>query len=142
MIQIRPVTQSQFLVTMSPFQHYWTSFTGIKDTATASQYPDGVRQRIYQLRGPKALSEVTFTSPFDPEKHSDVVDFWKSSSCDFIAATVQPVTCGENPQPLGSRTLIIIDAQMTSLNFGQVDRSSGNPSTIETTLVFNDFTYA
>jgi hypothetical protein len=142
MIQIRPVTQSQFLVSMSPFSHYFTSFSGIRDTAAASSYPDGVRQRIFQLRGPKTLAEATFSTPFDPEKHADIVDFWKSSSCDYISATVQPVTCSEDPQPLGSRTLIVLDAQMSSLNFGAVDKSSGNPSTLEITLICNDFTYA
>ena len=127
---------------MSPFYHYFTSFSGIRDTAAASSYPDGVRQRIFQLRGPKTLAEATFSTPFDPEKHADIVDFWKSSSCDYICATVQPVTCSEDPQPLGSRTLIILDAQISSLNFGAVDKSSGNPSTLEVTLICNDFTYA
>ena len=55
---------------MSPFYHYFTSFSGIRDTAAASSYPDGVRQRIFQLRGPKTLAEATFSTPFDPDHRS------------------------------------------------------------------------
>ena len=73
---------------------------------------------------------------------SDVVDFWKSHGCEFITVQITPVTCGEDPQPLGTRTIILPDAQLTSLNFGQVDRSSGNPSTIEITFVSDNFLYS
>jgi hypothetical protein len=143
MIQIRPSTQSQFLVSMSPFSHYWTSYSGLRDTAASSSYPDPIRQRIFQLKGPKTLSEATFSTPFDPIVHADIIDFYKSGdNCSFLTATIQPVTCGEDPRPLGSRTLILLDCQVSSLNFGTVDKSSANPSTIEVTLICNDFTYA
>jgi hypothetical protein len=90
----------------------------------------------------KTLSEMTISSPWDPQKMSDVVDFWKSHGCEFITVQITPVTCGEDPQPLGTRTIILPDAQLTSLNFGQVDRSSGNPSTIEITFVSDNFLYS
>jgi hypothetical protein len=141
MIKIRPSTQSQYLVTASPWAHYFTSFSGIRDTAVTGQYADGQTQRVYQLKGPKTLTEFTLTVPFDPTVHYDVVDFWKNSGCDFLSLTVTPVTCGEDPQPLGTRTIIVPDAQMTSLNFGTVDRTSGNPSTIEITFVGDSFTF-
>jgi hypothetical protein len=78
MLSYKPVTQSQFWIQASPFQHYFTNFSGIRDTAGTSQYADGVRGRIFNIRGPRTLSEVTVTVPFDPEKHADIVDFWKS----------------------------------------------------------------
>lgn len=141
MITYRPATQSQFWVQASPFSHFFTSFSGIKDTAATSQYADGVRGRVFQLRGPKTLSEATVSSPFDPEKHYDIVDFWKSYNCEFITVTVTPVTCGEDPKPRGQRAIVIPDAQITSLSFGQVDRTSGQPATIELTFVMDNFTY-
>lgn len=141
MLQIRPSTQSQFWVQASPWKHYFTSFSGIRDTAANSQYADGQRQRVFQLKGVKTLQEATIMTPFDPRVHYDMVDFWKSSGCEFVTITITPVTCGEDPQPLGSRTIIIPDAQFTSLNFGAVDRTSGAPSTIEMTFVMDNFTY-
>ena len=141
MQQVRPSTQAQYWVQASPWSHYFTSFTGIRDTASTSQYADGIRQRIYQLKGPKTLAEATLSTPFDPLVHFDMVDFWKQHGCEFITVQVTPVTCGENPQPLGSRTIIVPDAQFTSLTFGQVDRTSGNPSTIEMTFVMDNFTF-
>lgn len=141
MIQIRPSTQSQYYVQASPFSHYFTSFTGIRDTAATSNYADGLRQRVYNLKGPKVLSEMTVTTPFDPVQHADVLDFWKSSGCEFITLTITPVTCGEDPQPLGTRTLIIPDAQITAVNGFTVDRTSGQPSTLEITFVGDNFTY-
>lgn len=142
MFQIRPSTQSQFHVQASPWAHYFTSFSGIRDTATTSQYADGQRQRVYNLKSVKTLQEMTIATPFDPIQHADIVDFWKSHGCEFITVAITPVTCGEDPRPLGSRQIFLPDAQLTSLNFGAVDRTSGNPSTIELTLVSDNFTYA
>lgn len=141
MITYRPATQGQFWVQASPFSHYFTSFSGIKDTASTSTYADGVRGRIFQLRGPKTISEATVSTPFDPEKHYDIVDFWKAYNCEFITITVTPVTCGEDPQPRGQRAIVIPDAQLSVLSFGQVDRTSGNVSTIELTFVMDSFTF-
>jgi hypothetical protein len=143
MIQIRPVTQSQFLLTLSPFGNtYWTSFSGLRDTAATSTYPDGTRQRIYQLKGPKTTAEATFSVPFDVEKHAEIIDFYKADTCSRLTASVVPVSCGENPQPLGSRTLFLLEAQITSLSGFETDRSSANPSILTLTLVYDDFTYA
>jgi hypothetical protein len=143
MLQIRPITQSQYLVQASPWMSlYFTSFTGLSDTATTTQYADGVRQRIYNLRGPKVIKEMTLSTPFDPTKHDEIVDFWTTGNCDFITVSVTPVTCGENPQRLGSRQLLLLDAQLSSLTFGQVDRTSGNPSTLELTLVSDNFRFS
>lgn len=141
MIQIRPSTLSQFWVQASPWTHYFTSFSGITDTAATSQYADGMRQRVKQLKGIRTLREATISTPFDPRIHFDIVDFWKTSGCEFSTVTITPVTCGEDPQQLGSRTIIIPDAQFTSVTFGAVDRTSGNPSTIEITFVMDNFTY-
>jgi hypothetical protein len=84
---------------------------------------------------------VTVTVPFDPEKHADIVDFWKAYGCEFVTLTITPVSCGEDPQPVGQRTITIPDAQMTSLNFGTADRTSSNVSTLELTFVMDTFTY-
>lgn len=140
MITTRPISQSQWWVQASPWAHFFTQFSGIRDTAGTAQYPDGVRQRIFQLKGPRTLSEVTMTTPFDPERHADIVDFWKSENCEYISLVITPVTCGEDPQPF-DRTITVPDAQMSGLFFGQVDRTSGNPATIELTFVLDSFTY-
>ena len=116
MLSYKISTQSQYWIQASPFQHYFTTFSGIRDTAGTSQYADGVRGRIF-------------------------IDFHKTYGCEFISVTVTPVTCGEDPQPLGQRTITIPDAQLTSINFGQADRTSANPSTIELTFVLDTFTY-
>jgi hypothetical protein len=141
MLNIKPTTQSQWWIQASPFSFYFTNFSGIRDTAGTSQYADGVRARIFNLKGPRTLSEVTISTPFDPIRHADIVDFWKAYGCEFLTITVTPVTCGEDPQPLGQRTITIPDAQMTSLNFGQADRTSSNANTIELTFVLDTFTY-
>lgn len=141
MLNIKPTTQSQWWIQASPFSFYFTNFSGIRDTAGTSQYADGVRARIFNLKGPRTLSEVTISTPFDPVRHADIVDFWKAYGCEFLTITATPVTCGEDPQPLGLRTITIPDAQMSGLNFGQADRTSSNPNTIELTFVLDTFTY-
>jgi len=141
MLSYKPITQSQYWVQASPFAHFFTTFTGIKDTAVVSQYSDGVRARMFQIKGPKTLSEATITCPFDPRKHNDIVDFWKNYGCEFVTIQITPVECGDDPQPIGNRTIVIPDAQFTALTFGAVDRTSGNTSTIELTFVMDTFTF-
>lgn len=141
MLSYKPITQAQYWIQASPFSHYFTTFSGIRDTSGTTQYADGVRGRIFQLKGPRTLAEVTVSTPFDPEKHADIVDFWKTYDCSFVTLTVTPVECGEDPAPLGNRTITIPDAQITSINFGQADRASTNVSTLELTFVMDTFTY-
>jgi hypothetical protein len=121
MLTYKPITQAQYWIQASPFSHYFTTFSGIRDTSGTTQYADGVRGRIFQLKGPRTLAEVTVSTPFDPEKHADIVDFWKTYDCSFVTLTV--------------------DAQITSINFGQADRASTNVSTLELTFVMDTFTY-
>lgn len=142
MLNIRPITQSQFLVftSLTP-DLYFTTFTGVRDTSATSQYAHATQQRIYNLRGPKTLAEMTLSTPFDPEIHAALVDIWNGTdNCQYFTTTVTPVTCGENPQPIG-RELIVFNCQWSSINFGAVDRSSGNPSTLEATIVGDYYTY-
>ena len=143
MINIRPITQSQFLVKTSLIDDlYFTSFSGIRDTSATSQYAHGTQQRIYNLRGPKTLAEMTLSAPFDPQVHAALLDIWNSTdNCKYFTTTITPVTCGENPEKIG-REIVVYQSQLSSINFGQVDRTSGNPSTIEVTIVGDYFTYA
>lgn len=143
MIKYRPITQSQWWVQCASFSHYFTTFSGIKDTAGTSQYADGSNNRIYQLKGPRTLSEVTISTPFDPVRHADVVDFWKQSGCGFLTLTVTPIDCnGENPQRLtGARQIIMPEAQITAITFGQADKTSSNVSMLELNFVLDSFQY-
>lgn len=143
MLIYEPSTQSQFWVQTSAWDHYFTTFSGIKDQASTSQYPDGQIGRIFNLRGPRTVQPITLSVPFDPIRHADIVDMWKATQCDFQTIIVTPVTCGEYPEPLpGSRVLVIPDAQMTSLTFMNVDRSSANVAMMEIGFVANTYTYA
>ena len=92
MLKYKPITQAQYWIQCSGFtNHYFTTFSGIRDTSGTTQYADGVRGRIFQLKGPRTLAEVTISTPFDPEKHADIVDFWKTYDCSFVTLTVTPV---------------------------------------------------
>ena len=142
MIKYKPITKSAYWIQTSAFSHYFSTFTGIKDTAATSQYADGVSGRVYQLKGPKTLSDATITCPFDPRQHKDVVDFWKNYGCEFVTITVTPVECGDNPSPIGQRSIIIPDAQFSSLTFGDVDRTSSDASILSLTFVMDTFTFS
>lgn len=142
MIKYRPVTQSQFWVQCASFSHYFTTFSGIKDTASTSQYSDGSTNRIYQLKGPRTLSEVTISTPFDPERHADIIDFWKQFGCEFLTLTVTPIDCSGTPARLpGARQIIMPESQLTSVSFGQVDKTSSNVSMLEMNFVLDSFQY-
>lgn len=143
MIKYRPITQSQWWVQCASFSNYFTTFSGIKDTASTSQYADGSNNRIYQLKGPRTLSEVTISTPFDPVLHKNIIDTWKNTGCEFLTLTVTPIDCnGENPQRLaGSSQIIMPEAQLTSLTFGQADKTSSNVSMLELTFVLDSFQY-
>lgn len=140
--QINPVTNSQWRVsfTVAGGEFYFTTFSGIKDNAQTSTYADGQSSIIYNLRGPRQLQQMTLSTPFDPEFHSDIVVWWKTYTCEKFNLQVVPVDC--NSQPLaGASPVIIVDAMAVQLNFAQVDRTSSNVSMLELGFVANEFTY-
>jgi hypothetical protein len=137
---IRPLTNSQWKVSFSIAggDFYFTTFSGIKDNAQTSTYADGVSSIIYNLRGPRQLQSMTVSTPFDPDVHSPLISWWKEYDCQPITIQVQPVDC--NSQSIGS-AITILDAQVTQINFANVDRSSSNVSMLELGFVANEFTY-
>jgi hypothetical protein len=142
MIKYNPITQSQWWVQTSAWSHYFTKFTGIDDTADTSDYPDGQTARKYNLVGPRKIAPVSFSAPFDPILHADIVDYWKAYGCDFITIIVTPVTCGEDPQPLaGGRQLILPEVKLNKIKFAEVDRAQAQVSMIEIAAVVNTYTY-
>lgn len=142
MIKYNPIPQSQWWVQTSAFSHYFTQFSGIKDTAQAIDYPDGQAVRIHKLTGPRNIDPVQMSCPFDPDQHADIVDFWKAYGCEFLTITVTPVTCGEDPEPLpGGKILVIPEAKMNELTFAQVNRSQAEVSMINLGFLVNTYTY-
>lgn len=141
---IRPLTNSQYQVTLSTNAggpYFFTTFSGIKDNAQTSTYADGVSNIIYSLRGPRQLQQVTLSTPFSPKEHQGLIEWWKSYTCESVTIEIKVVNCnGEvRTQAKDGMTIKIYDAQITQLNFAQVDRTSSNVSMLELGFVCNYF---
>lgn len=141
---LRPLTNSQYKVSISNVPggpHYFTNFSGIKDNAQTSTYADGQSNIIYSLRGPRQLQQVTMSVPFDPVEHRALVEWWKQYTCESVTIQIDVVDCNANIET-GERQfqLTITDAQVTQINFAQVDRTSSNVSMLELGFVAHEFT--
>lgn len=137
---IRPITNSQWKVSFSiaGSEYYFTTFSGVKDTAQTSTYADGQSSIIYNLRGPRQLQQMTLSTPFDPDVHRNLVTWWKEYTCEFVTLQIVPQDCNSNAL---DGTITVLDAQVTSISFAQVDRTSSNVSMLELGFVANEFIY-
>ena len=139
---LKPVTNSQWKVNISTIASdlYFTSFSGIKDQAQTSTYADGTTGRIYQVKGPRQLQQFTLSIPFDPENPSmqALIAHWQTKPCEAVNILVTPVACGDQGEARG-QTININSAQMISLSYAQVDRTSSNVSMLELGFIADDF---
>lgn len=141
---LRPLTNSQYQVTLSTDSggpYYFTTFSGIKDNAQTSTYADGVSNIIYSLRGPRQLQQVTLSAPFSPSTHKSLIEWWKAYTCESVTIEIKVVDCNGRPvdSAADGMTITVYDAQVTQLNFAQVDRTSSNVSMLELGFVCNYF---
>lgn len=139
---IRPITNSQWKVSFSfgTNEHFFTTFSGIKDNAQTSTFADGQSNIIYNLRGPRQLQQMTLSTPFAPDTHKEIITWWKEYTCDPITINIQVVDCN-GVAIVDGGSVLVTDAQVTSLSFAQVDRTSSNVAMLELGFVGNEFTY-
>lgn len=138
MALLKPITKASYVVFINGVELYFTTFSGISDTAQTGSYANGTGNRIFKVVGPRELDDVTLSMPYDPEEAKVLETLWQEYECEFLTIVVQPTTCGNNPQNLGN-PYIIEGAQLTSLSVGEVDRESGDVAMIELSFTANSW---
>ena len=135
---LQPITQSSFILTIQGVQSFWTTFSGISDSADTSTYANPTGNRLSKVVGPRTVDDVTLTAPYSPELSVAVEQLWLEYQCDFLTVLVQPTNCdGETPQ---GPPYVLQGCQLNSLNVAEVDRESGSVATIELGLTVNSWT--
>lgn len=130
---LRPATKAAYVVRCNGFEFEFTQFSGINDSAETGTFANGTGNRLRKVIGPRQIDDVTLTSPYDPDLQADVEAFYLRYNCELLTITVQPTTCGNNPQNRGN-PYILHGCQLQALNTAEVDRESGDPQTIELIL--------
>ncbi|MDX1371193.1 MAG: hypothetical protein R3321_01915 [Nitrososphaeraceae archaeon] len=138
MALIKPITKSQYIVFINGIELYFTTFSGISDTAQTGSYANGTGNRIFKVVGARELDDVTLSMPYDPDAAKDLEDLWNDYECEYLTIVVQPTTCGNNPQNLGN-PYILEGCLLSGLNVGEVDKESGDVSMIELSFTVNSW---
>lgn len=144
MAQTKPVTKTQFLVTIKGLDFYWETFSGIDDQAQISEYSDGLSNRTYSLVGPRKLAEMTLTKAFDPTADKPIVD-WYRNYCEGTSEpetiSVTPVRYCPNPEPIGA-ALILYGVKPVNLKGFEVDKKSNDVVPLSLSVIADDYKYA
>lgn len=141
--RLRPVSKSEFLVTIANLQGYWTQFSGIDDSHETSEYSDGISNRKRTVRGQAKAADVTLSKPFDPELDAAIVDFYKNwcEQDDELSISVQPIKrCGGIEQR-GNRKLTMQGCKLLGLKGFEVDSDSGDVSMLELSISVDDWSF-
>lgn len=138
MALLKPITKAQYYVFTSGLEMYFNSFSGINDTAQSGSYANGTGNRIYKVTGPRELDDITLTTPYDPEQSQELEQFWLEYQCEYLTISVQPVSCGDNPENLGD-PYILEGCLLTGIKLAEVDRESGDVATMELTFTANSW---
>ena len=119
---LKPITKAGFIVYAEGVDLFWTTFSGINDTAETGTY---------------ANQDMELSSPYDPVLAQQAEEFWLNYQCQFLTITIQPVLCDgeeENGPPY-----IIEGAQLSSLSVAEVDRESGDVAMITLSFTANSW---
>lgn len=135
---LKPITQSSFIVTIQGVQSIWTTFSGINDSADTSTYANPTGNRLGKVVGPRAVDDVTLSSPYSPELSVSIEQLWLEYQCEYLTILVQPTSC-DGETSLGP-PYVLQGCQLNSLNVAEVDRESGSVATIELGLTVNSWT--
>ena len=128
---IKPTTQSGWLCYINGLEIFFTSFSGISDSADTSTYPSGTGNRILPLIGPRTISEVTLATPHDPATSQDIEELWQEYACESLTVTIQPLDCaGESV----GQPYILDGVLLSGISLGEVNRDSSEANMIELTL--------
>lgn len=134
---LKPITKAGFIVYAEGVDLFWTTFSGINDTAETGTYANQTGNRIFKVVGPRTLEDMELSSPYDPVLAQQAEEFWLNYQCQFLTITIQPVLCDgeeENGPPY-----IIEGAQLSSLNVAEVDRESGDVAMITLSFTANSW---
>jgi hypothetical protein len=134
---INPITKASFLMTVEGINLYWTTFSGVNDSAETGQYAQGTGNRIFKVVGPRSIEDVELTAPYDPEVAQEIEQFWLDYNCAPLTVTIQPVQCdGESS---AGAAYILEGAQLQALTVAEADRESGDVATITLKLTVNSW---
>lgn len=134
---LKPITKAGFIVYVEGVDLFWTTFSGINDTAETGTYANQTGNRIFKVVGPRTLDDMELSSPYDPVLAQQAEQFWLDYQCQFLSITVQPVEC-DGVTNVGP-AYIIEGAQLSSLQVAEVDRESGDVGVITLSFTANSW---
>lgn len=128
---LKPITQSGYTVYLNGVSIFFTSFSGISDSADTSTYASGTGNRILPVVGPKTMSEITLGTPWDRDIAKELEELWADYNCEALTISVQPTEC--NGESLG-QPYILEGCLLSGINLAEVNREDSSVSMIELTL--------
>lgn len=134
---LRPITKAGYIVYVQGVDLFFTTFSGINDTAATGEYANQTGNRIYKVVGPRTLDDVELSSPYDPILAQQAEQFWLDYQCDPLTITVQPVLCDGETET--GPPYILEGCQVMNLQVGEVDRESGDVATITLSFTVNSW---
>lgn len=134
---LEPITKAGYIVYVQGVDLFFTTFSGINDTAATGEYANQTGNRIYKVVGPRTLDDVELSSPYDPILAQQAEQFWLDYACEPLTITVQPVRC-DGETEVGP-PYILEGCQISNLQVAEVDRESGDVATITLSFTVNSW---
>jgi hypothetical protein len=136
---LKPITQKQFLVTISdlPNDTYWTSVKGGKASRDKEEYNDGKEGIHKKLAGFITLESLTLMKPFDPDQDGAVIDWIKKQMTEptEFSVAVQPVSANLVATNRG-RQIRYEQCTLFDFKFPDVDRQSSAVANLEIVIEY------
>jgi hypothetical protein len=142
--RLKPLTQSEYLVTIADVTGYFTECSGLEETFETSEFSDGLSKRLRKVRGISQIEDVELTKPFDPEIDGAILELCQEY-CELereLTVTIQPIKrCGEIRQ-YGNKKMTLLGCKLIGVKGFEVDTTSNDVSTLTITLSVDDWQWA
>lgn len=134
---LKPITQAGYILYCQGIDMFFTTFSGINDSAATGEYANERGNRIYKVVGPRTLDDVEMSAPYDPILSQPIEEFWLDYACEYLTITVQPVLC-DGETEIGP-PYILEGCQISNLQVAEADKESGDVATITVTFTVNSW---
>lgn len=142
--RLRPISQSEFLVTIAGVEGYWTECSGVKQKFEVATYSDGLSKSLKKIRGVAEIEDVELKKPFYVEADSPIVEMYRDY-CDRetdLTVTIQPIVrCGEVIQ-YGDKKITLLGCRFMEFEGFQVDTTKNEVSMLMIKLSVDEFQWA
>lgn len=136
-LRLKPITQHDYLVTISGYESYWTKFSGVEITTEETKFNDGIAKVNRTILATMQHENVTLEKPYDPINDATLIEQIQALRFQQqdLTITIEPVYRGvDGPERIGDKSWTLQGCQIIRFKMSEADTEASDTSMMELEL--------